>query len=61
MMSRNAVPGDHQHGDFDQFITANHLGDLISITDVIILFLGVRYVLYVTTRQKYMKIMKSIT
>jgi hypothetical protein len=42
-MSRNAEPSDDQHGDFDQFITANHLGDLISITTVIILFLGVRY------------------
>ena len=42
-MSRNAEPSIHQHGDFYQFITANHLGDLISITNVIILFLGVRH------------------
>jgi len=42
-MSRNAEPSDHQHGDFDQFITANHLGDLISITNVIIMFPEVRY------------------
>ena len=43
MMSRNVEPSDHQHGDFDQFSTANHLGGLISITNVIILFPEVRY------------------
>jgi hypothetical protein len=42
-MSRNAEPSDHQHCDFDQFITANHLGDLISIPNVIIIFPEVRY------------------
>jgi len=43
-MSRNAEPCDHQNGDFDQFIAANHLGDLISLTNAIIIFPEVRYV-----------------
>jgi hypothetical protein len=42
-MSRNVEQSDQQHGDYDQFTTANHVGDLISITIVIILFPDVRY------------------